>query len=44
MRDAVPLDGKDVQAACCELRCDCASHTPETDDNDVVYMGHFATG
>jgi hypothetical protein len=36
----VTLDAKDAQTTRRQLRCRRASHSPETDDNDVVSVGH----
>jgi hypothetical protein len=40
VRDPVTLDAKDAQTARGQLRRHRASHSPETDDDDVVSVGH----
>ena len=41
--DFVTLDAEHAKTASCQLRCDRASHPPETDDDDVVSLGRLAT-
>jgi len=41
VRDPVALDAMHAQTALCELSCHRTSHSPETDDDDVMSLSHM---